>query len=244
MRKTILITGASRGIGRAIALSIDNSQFNIVINYKKEAKKAEELVRIIKNKGINAIAVQADVSDFKQVENMYEEINKTFGKVDILINNAGISFSNFAQNITVDEWHEIFATNVDGVFYCTKIALNDMISNKNGVIINISSVFGQTGGALESHYSATKGAVISYSKALAKELAPSNIRVNVVAPGGILTDMTKPLGDEILNDYVSEVPIGRMGLPEDIANVVKFLISDAASYITGQVIAVNGGYYI
>lgn len=244
MRKTILITGASRGIGRAIALSIDNSQFNIVINYKKEAKKAEELVRIIRNKGINAIAVQADVSDFKQVENMYEEINKTFGKVDILINNAGISFSNFAQNITVDEWHEIFATNVDGVFYCTKMALNDMISNKDGVIINISSVFGQTGGALESHYSATKGAVISYSKALAKELAPSNIRVNVVAPGGILTDMTKPLGDEILDDYVSEIPIGRMGLPEDIANVVKFLISDAASYITGQVIAVNGGYYI
>lgn len=244
MRKTILITGASRGIGRAIALSIDNSQFNIVINYKKEAKKAEELVRIIRNKGINAIAVQADVSDFKQVENMYEEINKTFGKVDILINNAGISFSNFAQNITVDEWHEIFATNVDGVFYCTKMALNDMISNKDGVIINISSVFGQTGGALESHYSATKGAVISYSKALAKELAPSNIRVNVVAPGGILTDMTKPLGDEILDDYVSEIPIGRMGLPEDIANVVKFLISDAASYITGQVIAVNGGCYI
>lgn len=244
MRKTILITGSSRGIGRAIALNLYDRNYNVIINYKKEHEKARQVVDKLRSRGLNALAIQADISKFEQVQSLYKKIEETFGPVDILVNNAGIGNIKLAQDISVEDWREIFANNVDGMFFCTKLALDKMIKRQTGTIVNISSVWGQTGAAMESHYSATKGAIISYSKALAKELAPSNIRVNVVAPGGIITDMTLALGKNVLDEYAQEVPLGRMGYPEEIADLVNFLISDKAKYITGQVIGVNGGYYM
>ena len=189
MRKTILITGSSRGIGRATALSLNDTNLNVVVNYKEQKEKAEEVVTILRTRGLNAIAIQADISKFEQVENMFKQIKDTFGGVDILVNNAGIASVAFCQDVSIEMWHEIFAVNVDGMFYCTKLALENMISKKSGVIVNLASIWGQTGGSMESHYSATKGAIMSYTKALASELGPSNIRVNAVAPGGIFTDM-------------------------------------------------------
>lgn len=243
LRKTILITGASRGIGRSLALSLDDPNLNIVINYEKEHGLAEEAVEIIKAKGINAICIQADVADRTQVDKMFRIIEETYGGVDILVNNAGIAFPKLSQDVTYEEWDRIFAVNVNGMFNTTKHCLDYMISKKLGCIVNVSSIWGQTGGSMETHYSATKGAIISYSKSLAMELAPSGIRVNVVAPGAVDTDMLNILPRQALESFAKEVPLQRLGHVNDIAEAIKFLISDKASYITGQVIAVNGGYY-
>lgn len=244
MRKTVLITGSSRGIGRAIALSFLGKEYNVIVNYKKEEEKALEVVQILRENGLDAMAIKADVSDFNQVEEMFRTIKKRFRKVDVLINNAGIAKLNLAQDVSLEEWDEIFATNVNGMFNCTKLALADMISNKDGIIVNTSSVWGQTGGSMESAYAATKGAIIAYTKSLAMELAPSNIRVNAVAPGGVLTDMTLVLSQETLDGFAQEVPMGRLAYPEEIADAVEFLVSDKSKYMTGQVLAINGGYYM
>ena len=242
MRKTILITGASRGIGRATALSFEDKNLNIVINYKKETEKAAEVVSILRKKGLNAISIQADISDYSQVVKMFDIIDETFGSVDILINNAGIASMRQCQDVSVEEWKEIFSTNVDGLFYCIKLAIPKMISNKYGVIVNLASIWGQTGAPMESHYGASKGSVIAYTKSLAKELGPSNIRVNAVSPGCIDTDMLDGVSKKALEEFAYDIPLGRLGRPEEVANVINFLVSDKSSYITGQVINVNGGY--
>lgn len=242
MRKTILITGASRGIGRACALSFNDKNYNIVVNYKKEAQKAQEVVEAIRKKGLNAISVQADISDYSQVVHMFDIINDTFGSVDILINNAGIASMRQCQDVSIDDWKSIFQTNVDGMFYCVKLAIPKMISNKYGIIINVASIWGQTGAPMESHYGATKGAIIAYTKSLARELGPSNIRVNAVSPGCINTDMLDGVSARALEAFAEEIPLGRLGEAEEVANVINFLTSDKASYITGQIINVNGGY--
>lgn len=241
MRKTILITGASRGIGRAFALSLEDTDLNVIINYKEQKSKAEEVVNALRSKGLNAISVKADISVYENVEKMFDEIHKTFGDVDILINNAGIASMKFAQDISCKDWTEIFGTNVNGMFFCTKFALKDMLSKKSGIIVNLTSIWGQIGGALETHYSATKGAIISYTKSLAKEVAPSNIRVNAVSPGGVNTDMLKEVPIEALKSYCDEVPMGRLAQPEEVADLINFLISDKSKFITGQVIGINGG---
>lgn len=242
MRKTILITGASRGIGRATALSFEDKNLNIVINYKKETEKAAEVVSILRKKGLNAISIQADISDYSQVVKMFDIIDETFGSVDILINNAGIASMRQCQDVSIEEWKEIFSTNVDGLFYCIKLAIPKMISNKYGVIVNLASIWGQTGAPMESHYGASKGSVIAYTKSLAKELGPSNIRVNAVSPGCIDTDMLDGVSKKALEEFAYDIPLGRLGRPEEVANVINFLVSDKSSYITGQVINVNGGY--
>ncbi|MDO5027371.1 MAG: 3-oxoacyl-ACP reductase FabG [Tissierellia bacterium] len=242
MRKTVLITGASRGIGRACALLLDDKSLNVVINYKKEKEKAQEVVDQLRQKGLNAISIQADISDFKQVQQMFNTIEDSFGSVDILVNNAGISSMSQCQDVSLASWKDTFSTNVDGLFYCTKLAIPKMISNKYGIIVNVASIWGQTGAPMESHYGATKGAVIAYTKSLARELGPSNIRVNAVSPGCIDTDMLKGVSKRALEAFAQEVPLGRLGRPEEVGQVIKFLISDQASYITGQVINVNGGY--
>ena len=241
MRQTILITGASRGIGRATALSFTDTNLNIVVNYEKEEQKAKEVVDLLRQRGLNAIAIQADVSDVKQVNRMFDEIEDRFGPVDILINNAGIAEFKLAQDVSYEGWHRMFDVNIHAHFYTVKRAIPQMISKKKGVIVNVASIWGETGGSMESHYSATKGAIMSYTKALARELGPSGIRVNTISPGAIYTDMISHLGQDVLDAFTETVPLGRLGRPEEVAELIKFIVSDKASYITGQIISINGG---
>ncbi len=244
MKKTVLITGSSRGIGRAIALKLAEGDYNIVINYKERKDKADEVVDIIRSMGKDCIAIGADVSDYSQVEKMFDKIFDRFGKVDILVNNAGISVYGLLQDITIDDWHNVYGTNVNGMFYCTKLASPKMISQKYGKIINISSMWGIVGAACESLYASTKGAINSFTKSIAKELAPSGITANVVAPGVVLTDMLGQLGEEALEIVRQETPLNRHSEPEEIAEVVDFLLSEKGDFFTGQIISPNGGLVI
>ncbi|NMB43814.1 MAG: 3-oxoacyl-ACP reductase FabG [Clostridiales bacterium] len=244
MKRTVLITGSSRGIGRAIALKLAEGNYNIVINYKERKDKANELVDIIRAKGNDCIAISADVSDYDQVKNMFNIIFDRFGKVDILVNNAGISVYGMLQDITIEDWHNVYGTNVHGMFYCTKEAIPKMISQKYGKIINISSMWGSVGASCESLYASTKGAINIFTKSIAKELAPSGITANVVAPGVVLTDMLSQLGEEALEVVREETPLGRHSQPEEIADVVEFLISEKGDFFTGQIISPNGGLVI
>ncbi len=241
-RDTVLITGSSRGIGSAIAKAL--AKDNIVINYKEQEIEAKKVFEEIKTYNSNVLMIQADIRKTTEVENMFNEIEKNFGNVDILINNAGVASIRFFQDITEDEWEDIFNVNVHGSYRCIKRAIPSMIDNKYGKIIGISSIWGVTGGALEAHYSATKGAIISMNKALAKELGYSGITVNTIAPGGVDTDMLKDVPKESIDEYCSEFPLQRLAKPEEIASAVKFLISKEASYITGHVLNVNGGAFI
>lgn len=244
MSKTVLITGSSRGIGRAIALKLAESDYNIVINYKERKDKADEVVSLINSMGRDCIAICADVSDYSQVEMMFEQTFERFGKVDILVNNAGISVYGMLQDITIDDWHKVYGTNVNGMFYCTKLATPKMISQKQGKIINISSMWGIVGASCETLYASTKGAINSFTKSIAKELAPCGITANVVAPGVVLTDMLRQLGDEALETVRQETPLGRHSQPEEVANVVDFLLSKKGDFFTGQIISPNGGLVI
>lgn len=237
--KTVLITGASRGIGAASARLFKQHGYNVIINYNNSRAKAELLA-----KELGATAIKADVSDKTQVENMFSEIEKTFGGVDVLVNNAGISKIKLFSDITEDEWDRMFDVNVKGMFNCTQAVLGYMIHNKCGKIINISSMWGITGASCEVHYSASKAAVIGFTKALAKELGPSGICVNCVAPGVVKTDMCKDLTNEDIDVLKEETPLERIGEPEDIAKTILFLAENSGDFITGQVISPNGGLVI
>ncbi len=231
--KKALITGSSRGIGRAIAIKLHEKGYKVFINYSGSAELAENLAH-----ELNTIAIKADVSDFTQVEAMFKET----GDIDLLVNNAGIAFAGLITDTSAEQWRKLFAVNVDGVFNCTKAAVPYMIREKCGTIINISSICGTKGASYESAYSATKGAILSFSTSLAKELAPSGIRVNVVAPGVIETDMMGDFSDDERAYLKQNIGLNRFGTPEDVANIVAFLASDEASYITGQIISPDGGF--
>ena len=192
----------------------------------------------------SALAVKADVSDSREAERLFDEAEAAFGPVDILINNAAVSLIKLFQDITDDEWRHVFGADIDSAFYCSRRAAKGMIRRQGGVILNVSSMWGQTGGSCEVAYSAAKGAVIAFTKALAKELGPSGIRVNCVSPGVILTDMNKELGEEALRDLAEEAPLCRNGKPEEVADMLYFLASENAAFVTGQVIGVNGGMVI
>ena len=243
-RKTIIITGGSRGIGAAIALELASENTNIIINYNKNKDKALEILYKTREKNCNSIIYQADISDYNQAQNLINHAIEQFDKIDILINNAGISKQNLFTDISVEEWHKIFNTNINSMFYCAQNTAKNMIKNNYGKIINISSIWGIAGASCEVHYSASKAAVIGFTKALAKELGPSNITVNCVAPGIVNTDMNKFFTPEISQELKYDTPLGRFCEPEEIAKTVKFLCSSDADFITGQVISPNGGFLI
>ncbi|MDO5755770.1 MAG: 3-oxoacyl-ACP reductase FabG [Tissierellia bacterium] len=243
--KNILITGASRGIGKATALQLGkNKNYRIIVNYEKNKDLAENVVEEIRHMGQDAIAIGADVADYDKVKAMHEKIKEQFGPVDILINNAGIAKCRLFQEIPPEDWKRIFDVNVHGMYNNIQQVLPSMISRKEGEIINISSIWGLCGGAMESDYAATKAAIISLTKSLAKECSYSGIRINAIAPGAVDTDMLHQLSDEVLDQVVDETPLGRLGKVEDVANLIEFMLSEKCRFMTGQIISPNGGFVI
>lgn len=243
-KKTVLITGASRGIGRAIARLFAINNYNVVINYNKSEHEAKELYEELSEKGCSVRIFKADVSDISEINSLVNYCIGQFEKIDVLINNAGISKNNLFTDISYEEWHEVMNVNLNSVFYVTKKALQYMIPEMNGKIINISSIWGIAGGSYEVHYSASKAAIIGMTKALAKELGPSNINVNCIAPGVIKTDMLNNINEDTIDMLRDETPLMRLGTPEDIARCALFLASEGGDFITGQVISPNGGFVI
>lgn len=243
-RKTVLVTGSSRGIGAAIVKKLASENYNLVVHYEKREHEAREVYEWVRGQNPNVLMIQADLRSEDAVNQMFRQIEEEYGGVDILINNAGIASTEMFQDIDEEAWTDIFNVNVHGSYRCARRAVPYMIRQKYGCIVGISSIWGVTGGAMEVHYSATKGAIISMNKALAKELGYSGITVNTVAPGGVDTEMLKDMPREAIDAYCSEFPAGRLARPEEIASVVKFLISEEARYITGEVLNINGGAHI
>lgn len=239
--KVALVTGASRGIGRAIALDLAKNGASIAVNYAGNEVKANEVVDEIKASGGQAIAIKADVSNGDEVQQMIKEVIKEFGQLDILVNNAGITRDNLLMRMKDSEWDEVIDTNLKGVFLCTKAVTRQMMKQRNGRIINITSVVGVSGNPGQANYVAAKAGVIGLTKTTAKELASRNITVNAVAPGFITTDMTDELNDDIKADLLKQIPLAALGEPSDIANAVTFLASEKSKYITGQTLHINGG---
>lgn len=242
MQKVAIITGASRGIGRACAKTLAREGINVIANYNKSENEANSLKEELAKEKIEIDIFKADVSKKEEVKNMVDFALSKYGRIDILINNAGISQTKLFTDITDEDWENMINTNLTSAFYMTREVLPNMISNKLGCIINISSVWGVHGGSCEVHYSAAKAGLIGMTKALAKEVGPSNIRVNAIAPGIIDTDMNKDYSEEEMRQLREEVPLRRIGQPEDIAKCVKALIEN--EYITGQVISIDGGWLV
>ncbi|WP_375345965.1 3-oxoacyl-[acyl-carrier-protein] reductase [Priestia megaterium] len=239
--KVAVVTGASRGIGRAVAIELGKLGAKVVVNYSGSEAKALEVVDEIKGLGTDAIAVQANVAESDSVQAMIKEAISTFGSVDILVNNAGITRDNLLMRMKEDEWDDVINTNLKGVFLCTKAVTRQMMKQRAGRIINISSIVGVSGNAGQANYVAAKSGVIGLTKTTAKELASRNITVNAVAPGFIATDMTDKLNEEVQAEMLKQIPLASFGQPEDVANAVAFLASDTSRYITGQTIHVDGG---
>lgn len=239
--KVALVTGASRGIGRGIAIELAKAGASVIVNYRKDLKGAEETKRIIEEENGYCRIIKCDVSSYEDTKLMTENIIKDFGKVDILINNAGVSKVGLFIDMDEGDWDSIINTNLKGVFNCCRNILPHMFSAKSGVIINISSMWGNVGASCEVIYSASKGGVNSFTKALAKEVGPSNIRVNAISPGVINTSMNKWLSCEEKDSLKDEIPLCRFGECEDIGKAVVFLCSDNAMYITGQILTIDGG---
>ena len=233
----VLITGGSRGIGAAIAEKFAAQGDTVVINYRTNDAAAQAVTQ-----KTGSLAIKADLSDSADVTAMFDEIREKVGKVDVLVNNAGVEWEGLLTDMTEDEWDKLFDVNVKGAFLCSKAAIGDMLSKKCGRIIHISSMWGIAGASCEVAYSASKAALIGFTKALAKELAPSEITVNAVAPGCVDTDMMKHYTEDEMKDIISEIPLGRMADPREIADAVYFL--SQSSFITGEVLSVNGGQIV
>ena len=240
----VLITGSSRGIGAACARAFAKAGYDVAVNYRRSEEEAHELTQELCSLGVQALCVQADVADSAQVQKMFETVNEELGAVDVLVNNAGISHVGLLSEMTDEEWDRLIAADLSGTFYCSRAALPAMIRHKSGVIVNIASMWGEVGASCETAYSAAKAGVIGLTKALAKEVGPSGIRVNAVSPGVVMTDMMHDFTDEDIKALKEETPLGVLGKPEDIAETVLYLASDKARFITGQVVSVNGGFVI
>jgi 3-oxoacyl-[acyl-carrier protein] reductase len=239
--RVALVTGASRGIGRAIALALAREGATVIVNYATRRETAEAVVNAITAQGGRAVAIAADVADAGQVEAMFKEVLGKFGRIDILVNNAGITRDNLLLRMKDADWEQVINTNLKGAFLCARAAAKAMLKQRWGRIINISSVVGLTGNAGQVNYASAKAGLIGLTKSLARELASRQITVNAVAPGFIETDMTKELAAEVRQAMLGSIPLGRFGQPEDVAEAVVFLASEKASYITGQVLVVDGG---
>lgn len=239
--KNALVTGGSRGIGRAIAIELSKQGSNVIITYINSEEKAKEVVEEVKKNGVKALAVKANISIEKDVDDMMKTINENFGSVDILVNNAGITRDNLLVRMKSEDWDSVIETNLKGVFLCTKAVSRKMMRKKYGKIVNIASVVGISGNAGQGNYSASKAGIIGFTKSIARELGSRGINVNAVAPGFVDTDMTKVLSSDIKEQIKRNIPLGRVAKPEDIANTVVFLCSEKSDYITGQVINVDGG---
>ncbi|EGQ1568164.1 3-oxoacyl-[acyl-carrier-protein] reductase [Staphylococcus sp. EG-SA-6] len=244
MTKSALVTGASRGIGRSIALQLAEEGYNVAVNYAGSKEKAEAVVEEIKAKGVDSFAIQANVADADEVKAMIKEVVSQFGSLDVLVNNAGITRDNLLMRMKEQEWDDVIDTNLKGVFNCIQKAIPQMLRQRSGAIINLSSVVGAVGNPGQANYVATKAGVIGLTKSAARELASRGITVNAVAPGFIVSDMTDALSDELKEQMLTQIPLARFGQDTDIANTVAFLASDKAKYITGQTIHVNGGMYM
>lgn len=241
MKKNILITGSSRGIGKAIALKYAAQGYNIVLNCTHSTDMLMKTKKKVESLGADCLAIQADVGNPNDCIRLFKEIEQVFGSVDILVNNAGISRIGLLQDMSFDEWNELIASNLSSVFHCCKLAIPGMVSNQSGHIVNISSVWGVCGASCETAYSASKGGVNALTRALAKELAPSHIQVNAIACGAIDTEMNHFLDEEEKEMLFNEIPAGRMGTPEEVADMV-FSITESPSYLTGQIIQLDGGW--
>lgn len=240
-KKTVLITGSSRGIGKAIAIKYAKKGYNVVINCIKNKDLLENVKKEIESYQVSCYAFVGDIGDYNTAAHLFQEIKKLYGHVDVLINNAGISHVGLLSDMTLDTWNKLINNNLTSVFNCCKLAIPDMVQQQSGKIVNISSVWGNVGASCEVAYSTTKGGINAFTKALAKELAPSNIQVNAIACGAIDTEMNHFLTDEELVALVEDIPAGRLGTAEEVADFV-YSITHKNQYLTGQIISLDGGW--
>ncbi len=243
-KKVAVVTGGSRGIGRAIVLALAEQGIDVYCNYRSGKDAAEETVSLAEGFSGEVIPIKFNVSDQGEVKNAFKNIIKSRKRLDILVNNAGIARDNLIALMKGDQWKDVLETNLSGVFYCCQAVTRQMLKQRYGRIVNITSVVGFTGNAGQANYSAAKAGIVGLTRSLAKELASRKITVNAVAPGFIETDMTADLPDSAKEAMLGQIPLGRVGTPAEVAYAVKFLVSDEASYITGQVIHVNGGMFM
>lgn len=236
-----LVTGASRGIGRAIALELGRSGYDVAINYNRSKESAESLRDEIKSLGVKAEIFQADVSIQEEAARLFSEIKSSMGSVSVLVNNAGITRDNLLMRMKPEDWLAVINSNLNSSFYCTREAIRDMAKAKYGRIINIASVVGLTGNAGQSNYAASKAGIIGFTKSIAREYASRGITANAIAPGFIDTSMTEILKPEVKENILKSIPVGTIGKPEDVARAVVFFAGESGGYITGQVLAVDGG---
>ncbi|GAB5615596.1 3-oxoacyl-[acyl-carrier-protein] reductase [Faecalimonas canis] len=242
--QTAVVTGGARGIGRAIALELAKQGANVIINYHGSVKKAEEVKKEIEEKGGTAEIMQCDVADFAACERFFQQVIEKYKRVDVLVNNAGVTRDGLLMKMSEEEFDTVINTNLKGTFHCMRFVTRQMIKQHYGRIINISSVVGVAGNAGQANYAASKAGVIGLTKSAARELASRKITVNAIAPGFIETDMTKDLPDKVKEESIAKIPLGYYGKPEDVAGAVSFLASEKAGYITGQVLHVDGGMVI
>ncbi len=239
--KTVFVTGASRGIGKEIALKYAENGYNVIINYVSEKTNVEELKKEFEEKGVKALIMQADVTDATKIEEVVKKGVEEFGKIDVLVNNAGITRDNLLMRMSEEEFDKVIEINLKGTYIVTKAVTKYMMKKRTGSIINLSSVVGVVGNAGQCNYSASKAGIIGFTKSVAKELASRNIRANAIAPGFIETDMTAVLSDSVKENIHNQIPLKRMGTAKEVANLAYFLGSEESSYITGQVINIDGG---
>ncbi len=244
-QRVVVITGGSKGIGRSIAMKFaEENTIIIIVHYDPDETASDITLSILKEKGIKCESFKVDVSSKSGVETFFENLIKTYGRVDVLINNAGITRDSLLMRMSEKDWDIVLNINLKSIFNCTQTIIRSMMKNRKGSIVNIASVSGQIGVAGQANYSASKAGIMGFTKAVAREVAPRGITVNAVAPGFIKTEMTDALPEKVVDSYLQQIPLGRLGTTQDVAETVYWLCSESASYITGQIIHVNGGLYM